>query len=295
VTPVSITAREFCHHAQSQSSPNPVNNALAALFILMAALSLTIGQTNADPAWKSELTAPSTGPHPRLAPIDLNFQLSWKGMIDSGKLRIEFAPADAKKSGAFVIRSSASSIGPAAVLFPYQNHFWSELDPVSFRPRYFNAREIDDKEDVTTTIRHFADRVECKEEAKLLKSGITTTDKRIFRFAPVFDIFSAMLHVRSQNLADGDRITIVICPFKSPYLLRVRVIAHEVHHGRPAIRLTVGMAKIDRKTLELLPYKKLRQDATLWLSDDTDRVPLEFRAAAFIGDVRATLVHLQKR
>ena len=49
------------------------------------------------------------------------------------------------------------------------------------------------------------------------------------------------------------------------------------------------MRKIDRKTLELLPYKKLKQDAHLWLSDDADRIPIELRAAAFIGDVRATL------
>jgi hypothetical protein len=49
------------------------------------------------------------------------------------------------------------------------------------------------------------------------------------------------------------------------------------------------MHKIDRKTLELRPYKKLKKDATLWLSDDADRIPVELRATAFIGDVRATL------
>jgi hypothetical protein len=54
------------------------------------------------------------------------------------------------------------------------------------------------------------------------------------------------------------------------------------------------MRKIDRKTNELLPYKKLKQDATLWLSDDADRMPVELRAAAFIGDVRVTQISLKK-
>jgi hypothetical protein len=54
------------------------------------------------------------------------------------------------------------------------------------------------------------------------------------------------------------------------------------------------MRKIDRKTLELLPYKKMQSDATLWLSDDDARIPVEFRAAVFIGDIRATLADYQK-
>lgn len=50
------------------------------------------------------------------------------------------------------------------------------------------------------------------------------------------------------------------------------------------------MQKIDRRSLKLKAYKKLKSDATLWLSDDADRVPIEFRAAVFIGDIRAVLV-----
>jgi hypothetical protein len=110
----------------------------------------------------------------------------------------------------------------------------------------------------------------------------------------VFDIFSAMLHVRSQKLDTGDTMSLLVQPFGAAYLLRVRVDGREVHNGRKTIRLNVGMRKIDRKTLELLPYKKLKKDAVLWLSDDADRVPVELRAAVFIGDIRATLVSHHK-
>jgi hypothetical protein len=215
-------------------------------------------------------------------------------MLNSGKVRIEFAPRDAKKPGSFVVRSSASSLGPAAGLFPYQNSFWSELDPATLKPRFFHAVETDKKETVTTTTRHFPDRVECTETTKPNPKGAATRSDRIFRFAPVFDIFSAMLHVRSQKLEAGDLITLVVHPFDNPYLLRVKVVGRELHLDRKTIRLSVGMRKIDRNTLELRPYKKMKSDATLWLSDDTDRIPVEFRAAVFIGDVRAILSGFRK-
>lgn len=255
---------------------------------------LFIPVLQAEPAWQKELTSPAQGTFARPSPSVLDYELSWKGAINSGKVRIEFAPPDAKKPGTYIVRSSSSSLGAAAVLFPYQNYFWSELDPVSFRPRFFHATETDKKEAVTTTVRHFPGRVESREVTKITKTGKTKQTDKVFTFSPVFDLFSAMLHVRSQKLDDGDHVTLVIHPFDTPYLLRVKVVGREVHNGQNAIRLTLGMRKIDRKTNELLPYKKLKQDVTMWLSDDADRVPLELRAAAFIGDVRATLVSRRK-
>lgn len=262
---------------------------------LLLPFCLAVGSSPAaDPSWKSELTSPTPGVFPKLKPSTLDLQVSWKGMLDSGKLRLEFAPKAAGKPGSLVIRSSARSLGPAAGLFPYQNQFWSEIDPSSFKPRFFHAVETDKSETVTTTTRHFPDRVECAEVTRHARKGIEKRSDRIFRFTPCFDIFSAMLHVRSQKLADGDRITLVVHPFDNPYLLRVTVAGREKHLGRDTIRLSVGMRKIDRKTLELVPYKKLKSDASLWLSDDADRVPVEFRADVFIGDVRATLTGFNK-
>lgn len=260
---------------------------------LLLTLAASCGLHAAEPSWKPELTPPAPGPFPPLKPSALELQVSWKGMLDSGRIRMEIAPKGVRKPGALVIRSSARSQGPAAGLFPYQNRFWSELDPSSLKPKYFHAVETDRKETVTTTTRHFADRVESSEVTRAAKKGAETRKDRVFRFAPAFDIFSAMLHVRSQKLAAGDSICLVVHPFDNPYLLRVKVAGREKHLDRDAIRLTVGMRKIDRKTLELLPYRKMTSDATLWLSDDADRIPLEFRAAVFIGDVRATLAGFQ--
>ena len=248
----------------------------------------------APAAWQAELSSATPGAFVKLPPTVLDYQVSWNGAINAGTIRMEFAPPGAKKAGTYIVRSSAASHGAAAVLFPYQTNFWSEIVSSSLRPRYFHAVETDQKEMVTTTVRHFSSRVDSVEINKLHQTGKTKQTDRSFAFAPVFDIFSAMLLVRSQKLATGDQLAFVIHPFDTPYLLRVRVLSREVHTGRNAIRLTLGLRKIDRDTLELKAYKKLKQDATLWLSDDADRVPIELRAAAFIGDVRATLTGHRK-
>ena len=70
----------------------------------------------------------------------LDLQVSWKGMIDSGKLRLEFAPRDAAKPGAYVVRSSATSLGLAAAALPLSEHFWSELNPSSLKPTALPCR-----------------------------------------------------------------------------------------------------------------------------------------------------------
>ena len=266
----------------------------SALCCVLGFALLFVQHLRAEPSWKGELTSPLPGPFPKPATTSLSFQVSWNGTINAGTVRIEFAPPDVVKAGSYLIRSAAASHGAAALLFPYQTHFWSELAPTTLRPRFFHAVETDHRETVTTTVQHFPGRVECQEITQQLKTGVRKQTDRVFEWSPVFDLFSAMLHVRSQKLATGDTITLVIHPFDTPYLLRVKVQGREVHQGRNTIRLTVGLRKINRKTSELIAYKKLKQDATLWLSDDADRIPVELRAAAFIGDVRATLVDLKK-
>jgi hypothetical protein len=261
---------------------------MRVLVLLLLAVS-ALSALSAAPAWQRELTAAKPGPWPAIAPCALDYQVSWKGMLDSGRLHMEFAPKDVRKPGLLIVRSNAKSTGAAAALFPHQSHFWSEIDPATLRPRFFHGVETGRGETVTTTVRHRAGRVESHEKTQPAGKGAPEERTQVFRFSPIYDIFSAMLHVRSQKLAPGDRITLAIHPFDNPYLLRVTVAGREIHRGRKTIRLSVEMRKIDRETLELRPYKKMKRAATLWLSDDAHRVPVELRAAVFIGDVRAVL------
>lgn len=273
---------------------DPVRLRMKGLSVLGLLIGISALATGAEPAWKAMLTPAVMGPHPRLVPTAIEMKLGWKNTVDAGKLRIEFGVPKTGKSGVMVIKSSASSHGAAAAFFPYRSNYWCELHSGSLRPRFFQSSEWDGEESVTTTVRYLPDRVEVDESTSVLKTGATTKEDHVFRFAPTFDLFSAMLHVRSQSLTKGERVVLVMQPFKTPYLLEVESHGSEMHEGRKAIRLSLKMRKIDRGTLELKPYKKLKAAVTLWLTDDADRVPLEIRAPVFIGDVRATLVRTDR-
>lgn len=247
-----------------------------------------------SPAWQGQLTSEGPGPHPIISSSTLDYTLSWKGMLKAGKLDIEFAPPGIRKSDSFVIKSSAASLGAASALFPYSHTYWSEVQPKSLRSKYFKSTETDDEEIIVTTNTYRLSEVVIRESSKDLKSGKTTTLDDTFPFGGARDMFSAILHLQSQKLSNGDEHVLLLVPFKSPYLLKVRVEGREQHMGRDSIRLSFSLKKIDRKTHELVEYKKLKKPVTLWLSDDAERLPLELRASIYVGDVRAVLTGYTK-
>ena len=257
-------------------------------------LFLTTAFLAAAPVWEGELTSPKPGPHPTISPSILDFNLSWKGMVKAGSLRLEFAPAGFKKPGSFVTKSTASSEGAATLLFSYKHSHWSEIHPTNLTAKYFHSTEDDDKESAVTTNRYNSSGVSVKETTTQLKGGAVATEAYKFPFGPAHDMYSAILFIRSQKLDVGDEHTLLLLPFKSPYLLKARVEAKEKHMGRDTLRMSFSMRKIDRTAHELKPYKKLKKPVTVWLSDDADRVPLELRAAVYIGDVRAVLTSFTK-
>ncbi len=55
--------------------------------------------------------------------------------------------------------------------------------------------------------------------------------------------------------------------------------------------MDLQLSKIS-KDLELEPHKKFRQ-ATIWLSDDADRIPLRIEAQIFVGTIFAELQSVQ--
>lgn len=246
------------------------------------------------PAWKAQLSADKPGHHPAITSSTLDFALSWKGMVNAGKLRMEFAPKGAGKPGALVTRCSASSIGAAAALFPYSLSCWSEIDSTTLGSRYLHATEDDGQESSVTTNRYAAGSVSGSELTTVAETGAVNTEAFSFPHGPARDLISAILHVRSQKLDPGEEHTLLLMPFKTPYLLKVRVEAKEKHLGRDTLRISFGLMKIDRASHALVPYKKLRKPVTLWLSDDADRIPIELRASVYIGDVRAILTHFSK-
>ncbi len=262
------------------------------LFIPLCVLILGVESSSAAPDWKKDLGPTKPGKHAPLPPGKLEYTLSWKGLLNSGKLGFEIGKVGAHKPGVIVIQSTGKSMGPGGVVFPYNGHSWSEINVDTLRPRLLTSTETKRGKEIKTRNVFFSNRVTHREISQSKKEHDIQT--HIFSQSPVYDIGSAILFIRSQPLKKGDEIKLMMHPYGSPYLLNAKVLGREKLNGKAAIKLSLTLKKIDPKTFELRPYKKMKEPAQLWFSDDKLRLPMEVRSKVFIGDVRATLKGFKK-
>lgn len=242
------------------------------------------------PGWQASVNTGKPGPHLPIKPVELRYDISWNGAINSGQVTFLFGRPDQRYPRHFIAQGFGGSAGVAKALFPYTHTYTSILTRDHYQPVFFAAKEVNGKERTETTNR-YGGSVHSVEVTTPLKKGAaaeTATSTFPYSRSVVFDLFSAILHIRSLPLKAGDQTVMVMHPFASPYLAKVTALGREPHRGGPCIKLGLALQKIDRTTMKLKSYKKMKS-ATMWISDDAERLPVEIRSAVFIGDVRAVL------
>ncbi len=252
--------------------------------LLLSAISLQA----AEPAWLSEVNLTKPGPHLKLRPIQLTYELSWKGSIKAGNATIRFGHSDPRYPRNFIAQSYGSTTGVVRSLFPFDFNYTSFLRPSNYRPQVFVAEEKTKKERKKTETRFTGKSVTSTEQETNLSTGKTNTSTSTFSYPGALGVHSAVLWVRSLDLKPGQEAVFVVRPFKSPYLCRVKHLGNEILATRRTIKYDLKLQKIDKTTLELKNYDKVKS-LVLWISDDAERLPLEFRSKVFVGDVRAVL------
>ena len=123
------------------------------------------------------------------------------------------------------------------------------------------------------------------------EGAAATTTTRDFSFPDLFDLHSAALYLRSQPLEQGSVYRLAVYPATNAYLATVTVTGREKISVRAgtynAIKLDLRLTRIG-KHFELEPHKKFRR-ATIWVSDDAERLILRIEAQIFVGTVFAEL------
>lgn len=267
----------------AQSSSLPLSLLLFSLAVFFAA-----PLARANPAWVSEVNLTKPGPHLKVRPIQLTYDLSWNGSVTAGQATIRFGHPDPRYPKSFVAQSYGSTTGFARKLFTFDFNYTSFLRKTNYRPQVFVADEKTKKERKVTETRFSRKGVVSAETETDLPAGPPSTRSSSFAYPNALGVHSAVLWVRSLDLKPGQESVFVVMPFRSPYLCRVTHLGNEVLSTRRTVKYDLKLQKIDRKTLELKPYDKVKS-FILWISDDAERLPLEFRSKVFIGDVRAVL------
>ncbi|MEQ1862447.1 MAG: DUF3108 domain-containing protein [Chthoniobacteraceae bacterium] len=247
-----------------------------AALVLLAAFSANAG----EPDWPAKLTPKAPGNFAPLRPFKANYSFGWMA-VTAGRVEVEFTRTGETSQ----LKVQGGSAGAARALWRMDAEAVSTVLNATLLPTKLVQVERYSDEKRTTTVIFGPEGVERTRvrEPKDKDSGKT---KR-FKFAPVHDLHSALLFIRSQNLRKGDIVRLATYPESDGYLAEIEVVGREkisvAGKQWPAIKLALRLKRISKR-LELESHKKFKS-ASAWLSDDADRLLLKIDADVMVGKV----------
>jgi len=254
------------------------------LFLAFGALGLGVVATiSAAPSWEATVTKDPPGSFSELRPVRTTYHFGWSG-ITAGKGDMRFSKDGGKR---FQLEATGGTTGFVRALWKLDATYRGLANPGTLRPIESQQIEAYRRKKITTEL-NFTDSGVTRTRSE---TGSKENKPKPFNFPGLFDLHSAMLYLRSQPLNDHAVYRIVVYPATSAYLATVTVLGHErisVHAGSyNAIKFDVQLKRLG-KDLELEPHRKFRR-ATVWVSDDENRIPLRIEAQIFVGTVFADL------
>jgi hypothetical protein len=223
---------------------------------------------------------PGNFPEPRA--VRTTYHFGWSGFT-AGTGDIHFTKTADKR---FQLEAAGRTIGLVRALWRLDASYRGLVNAETLRPIESKQTEIYRKKKLVTDL-SFTDSGVTR--ARTEGSGGKAT--KSFNFPNLSDLHSAMLYLRSQPLSDHSVYRIVVYPATSAYLATVTVLGRErvaVRAGAyNAIKVDLQLQRLGKK-LELEPHRKFRR-ATVWISDDANRIPLRIEAQIFVGTVFAEL------
>jgi hypothetical protein len=255
------------------------------IFAILIVSTLRLVLADETPQWTQTLTS-GKGPGSFVPPppMHLTYRFGWSG-IQAATADVHFY---SPTRDTFEVEATGATSGFPRALFKIDIYHRATEDKSTLRLIHFYQEEKYRAETVKTNV-DFA-----RDEVTGLREKIPSDHPpkpNTFKFAPVFDLTTALLWVRSQPLVDGETESIVVWASNAPYLATVKVIGRDTIKidGRKekAIKVDLKLNGIDKKMQ--LKEHKLFKGGRGWLSDDDKRIPLRIEADIFIGYVFAEL------
>lgn len=252
---------------------------IALLLGLVAALNPAAGD------WPEEVLS-SPGAFPAMRPLRAHYRFGWTAFT-AAEGTFDFARP---KSGLVRLSVNAKTIGFPRTLWRMDTQGSATMQAATLRPVALRQTEFYGSETKLTKLDFDAAGVLRLREVKP-GDGKPAKPKR-FDFPGLFDLHSAFHLLRSQRMQPGDVYKVAVYAAAAPYLTQAEVLGRgKVEAGGKkwdAIKLNVKLWKIDDDTLKLEPYQKFKR-ATVWLSDDANRLLLKAEGEIFVGSVWAEL------
>lgn len=228
----------------------------------------------------SMLKPTSPGNFPPLRALKAEYSFGWAA-ITAGRVEAEFT----RKGTTCQLKASGGSIGAARALWRLDADATSTVRASTLLPVRFVQTEQYSDERRTTTV-SFAPEGVSRLRVREPRDKDSGKTKR-FKFAPVHDLHSALLFIRSQRLRQGEVVRFVVYAGSDAYFAEAQVLEREklTVAGKewPAIKLALRLQRVT-KDLELVRHRKFKS-AVGWLSDDADRLLLKVETEVMVGKV----------
>ncbi len=252
---------------------------LPAIFVFLAFCSNSLAEN-----WEATLSKEPIGNFPEMRPLRASYRFGWSGLT-AATGDVHFTKPSENK---FQLDGTGRTIGFVRALWKLDVSYQAIASAETLRPIETQQIESYRSKKVVTHLTFTNNGVT---RARTEGKGAAESKTRQFNFPNLFDLFSAMLYLRSQPLKERTIYRVVAYPATNAYLATVTVLGREkvsVHAGSySAIKLDLRLKRIGKQR-QLEPHRKFR-GATLWVSDDPERLLLRIEAQVFVGTVFAEL------
>ncbi len=270
---------------QSARAAGSLGMRAAALILLVAAPWL-----RAEEAWRSQLQPAEPGSFPVVRSFTGEFVFGWSG-VEAAR-----AKAEVRVEGdRIVVQVQGGTDGMARKLWKLDASHYAIISKEGLRSQYFRQVEKYSNRTITTEAVFKPEGIWRQRQVTPDPKGAAKW-KRI-KVEPLRDIIAAMFFIRSQPLANGDRVVLAAFPGDSPFFVEAAVVGRTqldvAGVKRKAIKLGLTIRRIDTKNENRLAEHDKFRGGSVWISDDADRIPLRAEVNIFIGYVFGQLADIR--
>jgi hypothetical protein len=265
-----------------------LSHLLLARSVFGVSLLTTLGffpsqETKGETDWASTLTHDARGNFPDLRPGHATYVYGWSG-ITAATSEVSFRHGEQQT---LVLEAKGRTVGLARILWRFDLSYRSVVNAQTLRPLETHQVETARGKRIETTLKFSNEGV----DSRRLEGDRTTPTVKDFALENLYDLQSVFVYLRSQPLRDHSVYRMAVYPANSAYVATVTVLGREHLRVRPgnynAIKMDLNLQRVNKKN-ELEPHRKFKR-ATIWLSDDNDRVILRIESQIFVGTVTAEL------
>ncbi len=242
--------------------------------------------------WEAQIQAQRPGEIVDALSFNAEYRLGWSE-IEAARAWVSVTRPD----GMVCLNANGGTYGAVRLLYQLDATFTSLFLPPDFETRRSDLVETYSDRTLTTSIVGALGELWSLSDST--RQGKSPAKWRRVNVVPARDLFAGMFFIRSQRLQAGDEVAVVIYPGGAPFLARVKSLGTEAievaGQRREAIKLDLSIQRVNVKKGNILePHDKF-QSGRIWISNDSDRIPLRAEVNIFVGYVFGELVSFEKQ